>query len=71
MEQVHRVRAVSVEALATMGAPNTAYIKPVAHEGRILYAIHGGDGTPLAIAETRDLAFAAARQNDLEPVDAH
>jgi hypothetical protein len=69
MEQVQRVRAVSVEALASMGAPNTAYVKTIEHEGRIMYAIHGGDGTPLAIADTRDLAFAAARH--LEPVDAH
>ena len=71
MEQLHRSRGVSVEALATMGAPNIAYVKPIVHEDRIVYAIHGGDGTPLAIAETRELAFAAARQNDMEPVDTH
>ncbi|HET6521069.1 MAG TPA: DUF1150 family protein [Geminicoccaceae bacterium] len=71
MEQLHRLREVSVEALAAMGAPNTAYIKAVVHEDRIAYAIHGGDGTPLAVAETRELAFAVVRQHEMEPVDAH
>lgn len=71
MEQLHRSRNVSVEALAAMGAPNTAYIKPTEHEGRTVYAVHGNDGTPLAVAETRALAFAAVRQHDMEPVDVH
>jgi hypothetical protein len=71
LEQVHRVRNVSVEALAAMGAPNTAYVKPVVQDGRTVYSIHGNDGTPLAVADTRALAFAAVRQHEMEPVDAH
>ena len=37
-----------------------------------LYAIHDADnGSVLAVAADRDLAFSLARRNDLEPVSAH
>ena len=71
MEQLRGHREVSVEALAAMGAPNTAYVKPTEKDGEIVNAIHGADGTPLGLAESRNLAFAAIRQHDMEPVDVH
>ncbi|MEE8532323.1 MAG: DUF1150 family protein, partial [Alphaproteobacteria bacterium] len=33
--------------------------------------IHAADGTVLGVTVDRDTAFAAARQNDLEPVSVH
>jgi hypothetical protein len=50
---------------------DAAYIKTVMMNGKPVYAIHSADGTPLAVAEGRDLAFAAARQNDLTPASVH
>ncbi len=48
-----------------------AYIKAVVLNGERVYAIHAADGSPLAIVTNRELAFAAVRQNELEPVSVH
>jgi len=48
-----------------------AYIKFLAVEGRAGYAIHAADGTPIGWCERRDVAFAAVRQQNLEPVSVH
>lgn len=36
-----------------------------------LYAVHGIDGSRLALVRDRNLAFALARQNDMAPVSVH
>lgn len=56
---------------AALGSGGVAYVKPVIHEGQPAYGIFGADGTAMAVATSRDLALAAIKQNDLEPVDAH
>ena len=48
-----------------------AYIKAVFVNGGRAYAIHAADGTALAIVKDRDVAFAAVRQHELEPVSVH
>ena len=48
-----------------------AYIKPWDVEGRPGFAVHAADGTPLGWYERREIAFAAVRQHDLEPVSVH
>jgi hypothetical protein len=35
------------------------------------YAIYLADGTQLAIAPSREVAFAAVRQHELEPASVH
>lgn len=37
----------------------------------VLYALHAADGVRIALAGDRDLAFAAARQNEMTPVSVH
>ena len=37
----------------------------------ILYALHAADGARIALMGNRDLAFAAARQNEMTPVSVH
>ena len=48
-----------------------AYIKAVIVDGARAYAIHAADGTALALVKDRDVAFAAVRQHELEPVSVH
>jgi hypothetical protein len=36
-----------------------------------LYAVHNADGQRLALVRERSLAFALARQHDMEPVTVH
>ncbi|MGO4125569.1 DUF1150 family protein [Inquilinus sp. YAF38] len=56
---------------AAIGLNQIAFVKPVVVEGEPAFAVHGADGTPLAMVKDRDLAFAVVRQNDMEPVSAH
>jgi len=63
--------AMSEHAFAMLGADDIAYIKQVEVDGNSLWAIIGADGTSLALAPNRDLAFAAALQSDRTPVSVH
>ena len=60
---------VSASDLAQWGTGFIAYVKPGEDEGT--FAIHGADGRALGIAIGREVAFAAARQNGLEPFSVH
>lgn len=57
--------------LAALGMNQVAYVKAVVVDGNAGYGIHAADGTPMAVVPDRAVAFAAIRQHDLEPVDAH
>ena len=79
--------AITTEQLALIGGPNTVYVKEMGAEeiagienmpegdkipkGIKLYAIHLMDRTRVAVVDNRDAAFAAARQNEMEPVSVH
>ena len=79
--------AITPEQLALIGGPNTVYVKEMGAQeiagienmpdvdkipkGTKLYAIHLMDGTRVAVVDNRDAAFAAARQNEMEPVSVH
>jgi hypothetical protein len=56
---------------AMWGLQDVAYIRPIKVEGAMAWAICAADGTGIGVAQDRDLAFAAARQNDLDPVSLH
>ena len=73
MEQLkqHPVSAVSPEALAAWGGPNLVYVRPVPVPGGTAWGIFAQSGQPMGVTEERDVAFAAARQHELEPVDVH
>lgn len=57
--------------LAALGMPYLAYVKPVRAHGTVRFALHQADGTEIAVMDSREIAFAAARQHDLEPVSVH
>ncbi|MFQ5563342.1 MAG: DUF1150 family protein [Parvularculaceae bacterium] len=40
-------------------------------EDAILYAVHAADGERIALVGDRELAFAAARQHEMDPVSVH
>ncbi|MBP6818023.1 MAG: DUF1150 family protein [Ferrovibrio sp.] len=61
--------AMTPEAFANLGAPQLAYIRPVqGPDGAEIFGIFSASGQQLGYAPERDLAFAAARQHELEPV---
>lgn len=71
MPTTTHTRELPAEMLADFGTPNAAYVRLAEQDGKQVYAIHAADGTQLAAAPSRALAFTLIRQNDLEPHDAH
>ncbi len=71
MNVLDELRAMSERELAILGLNDLAYVTQVIVDGRHAYLIHAADGTIIDVTDDRDLAFAAARQHDLEPVSVH
>ncbi len=65
------IRTMSETELAILGLRDLAYVKPVVVDGEHAYSIHAADGTTIGVSDDRDLAFAAVRQHDLEPLSVH
>jgi hypothetical protein len=40
-------------------------------DGTLAFGAYAADGTPLGAMPSRELAFAALKQHDLEPVNVH
>ena len=64
-------RHMTTDQLAGLGVSHLAYVKPVLVNGARAFAIHGADGTPMAVAGAQDLAFAAIRQHEMVPALVH
>lgn len=71
MQSVERQHTISEQDLASWGVNDVAYVKKIAKDGGIQYAIHAADGTQMAVMNDFQVAWAAIRQNDLEPVSIH
>lgn len=66
------LRNISTQDLSALGVEDVAYIKPVVtEEGKNGFAIHAADGSLMAVVDDRDVAFAAVRQHDMDPVNVH
>ena len=65
------IRHLSIEQLAKLGVSQIAYVKAVHLNGAAAFAIHAADGTPMAVTEDRDTAFAAIRQHEMLPAMVH
>jgi hypothetical protein len=62
---------LTAAAFLALGTPQIAYVRPVTVEGADRWGIFAANGTGIGLAATRDQAFGAARQHDLEPVSVH
>jgi len=65
------LRQLSTQDFASFGLDHVAYVRRVEVEGVPGFSIHAADGTPLSVLPERDVAFAAVRQNDMEPLSVH
>jgi hypothetical protein len=68
---VEKLRTMSPSDFAGLGLEDVAFVRPVVAEGQPAYAIHAADGRSMAVVTSREIAFAAIRQHDLEPLDVH
>jgi hypothetical protein len=57
--------------LARMGLSEFAYIRQALVNDVPMWTIHSAAGDPLGAAESFDLAWAAVKQNDLQPMRVH
>lgn len=64
-------RNMTSRELHRWGVEDVAYVRKVTENGAAAYAVYAADGTPLGVMATRELAFAALKQHDLEPVSVH
>ena len=65
------VRHITQYQLQQLGLSQLAYVKPVTLNGTAMFAIHGADGSPMAVAEDRNLALAAIVQHEMIPTLVH
>ena len=65
------VRQITQDQLQQLGVSQLAYVKPVVLNGAVMFAIHGADGSPMAVADQRDLAVAAIVQHEMIPTLVH
>jgi hypothetical protein len=68
MTIVEKLREMSPQDFALVGMEQLAYIKPTVVNGVTGFSIHAADGTQIGMAPSRDIAFAAVKQHELEPV---
>ena len=71
MKGFESIRHISSRELALLGMQDLAYIKAVAVDGVIAYAVHAADGTQVAVLPDREIALVTVRQHDLEPLSVH
>ena len=81
-QQAH---VMSIETLAHLGEGTIAYVKqiksddvprlfpqaPAIAPGLQLYALHGADGTPIMLTDSREAALANAWSQELQTVSVH
>ncbi len=65
------IRQLSAQQLQALGMAQLAYVKPVMVDGTAAFSIHAADGTPMALAGDREVAFAAIRQHEMMPTLVH
>ncbi|HYL31896.1 MAG TPA: DUF1150 family protein [Stellaceae bacterium] len=69
--ELARLKNISAKEFALWGIQDLAYIRPVTVDGKKVFTIHAADGTQVAVMNTLEVAAAAVRQNDLEPLSVH
>lgn len=65
------IRHLSAEQLAQLGMSQLAYVKPIVMNGTPGFAIHAADGTPMAVANDREVAVAAIMQHEMVAASVH
>jgi hypothetical protein len=65
------LRDISAEALANFGAPELAYVRAIETPAGPAFGIFAANGVQVGVVPEREVAFAAARQHDLDPVSVH
>ncbi len=71
MNQQIAIRELSTQDFLALGINDIAYVKWAEEDEKEIFKIHSADGTVIATMASREVAFAAVRQNGLEPLSVH
>ena len=71
MKQQVSYQELSPQDFLLLGINDVAYVKKEQRDGREVFAIHSADGNTITALPGYDVAFAAVRQNDMEPLSVH
>jgi hypothetical protein len=66
-----RAEKFSPDQFAALGVDRVAYVRPAVVDGQTVYTIHNADGNEMGMMAERDVAFAAVKQHNMEPVSVH
>lgn len=64
-------RSISAQDFRSFGLQQLAYVREMNLSGKKAWAIHAADGTQLTLIDSKDMAMALVRHNDLEAVAIH
>lgn len=67
----HNEASITAEVLAAIGADQLVYVRPIEVNGQKLFGIFSAGGEQMAAAPSREVAFAFALQNGVEPMSVH
>ncbi|MHA1114261.1 MAG: DUF1150 family protein [Alphaproteobacteria bacterium] len=62
---------ISSEQFAAFGVEAVAYVRPVVESGERAFAVCAANGAEMGVFPKHEIAFAAIRQHDLEPLSVH
>lgn len=71
MNPQERYHELSQQDFLLLGINDIAYVKKEQRDGKQVFVIHSADGNAITALADHDVAFAAVRQNDMEPLSVH
>jgi hypothetical protein len=71
MRQQVSYNELSQQDFLLLGINDIAYVKKEERDGKQVFVIHSADGNAITTLPDHDVAFAAVRQNDMEPLSVH
>lgn len=71
MKQQVSYNELSQQDFLLLGINDIAYVKKEDRDGKVVFVIHSADGNAITALADHDVAFAAVRQNDMEPLSVH
>ncbi|GAB4227222.1 MAG: hypothetical protein Tsb0032_33720 [Kiloniellaceae bacterium] len=71
MNQQVTFTELSSQDFLLLGINDVAYVKKSRQDDKDVFVIHSADGAEITALPDREVAFAAVRQNGLEPLSVH
>ncbi len=69
--KLSNIKNLSPHELLSFGINDVAYIKELEIDGKKAYAVHGADGNPLYVSESKNTALSGIYFGDLNVVSLH